>query len=207
MTEENPTPSERTDEANIREHTYDGIQEYDNPMPAWWLWLLWATVAFTPVYILGVHVFDFIPSYEDDLQAGQAELAAMREAGAAAGDSFEVTPETMARFIGVAEQIEAGAETFATNCMMCHGDRGQGLIGPNLADPFWIHGGSDEEIFDVITNGVPAKGMTPWGAILRPEQRAQLVAFIRSIAGSNPPGGKGPEGERDDTAESEVETE
>ena len=188
-------PVSTTEEPILREHTYDGIQEYDNPMPGWWLWLFWATIIFAPIYILGVHVFGFIPTYQDDLESGQAEIAAMRSAAEATAAPFEVTPELMAQYIGNEEHIGNGAQTFASYCLMCHGDKGQGLIGPNLTDNYWIHGPSDEDLFGVITNGVPEKGMTPWGSILSNVQRAELIAFIRSIAGTNPPGGKGPEGE------------
>jgi cytochrome c oxidase cbb3-type subunit 3 len=147
------------------------------------------------VYILGAHVFDFIPSYEEDLAASQEELSALRGAFESVNQPFEVTAETMAAYIGVQDQIDAGAATYATSCMMCHGDKGQGLIGPNLTDQYWIHGGTDADLFNVITSGVPVKGMTPWGNILSQEQRAQVVSYIRSLEGSNPSGGKGPEGE------------
>ncbi len=182
-------------DAILREHMYDGIQEYDNPMPGWWLWIFWATVIFAPIYILGVHVFDFIPSYEDDLAAGQAEIQSIREAYESTTQPFEITPETMAAYIGVQEHIDAGAAIFSANCLMCHGDKGQGLIGPNLTDNYWIHGNEDANLFNVITNGVPEKGMTAWANILSPEQRAQVIAFIRTLAGTNPPGGRDPEGE------------
>jgi len=185
----------QVDEPMLRDHKYDGIQEYDNPMPSWWLWILWATIIFAPVYFLGVHVFGFIPSYQDDLQASQAELTAIR-AAAASNAPPEVTAETIAAFVGNADAVKAGSETFAANCMMCHGEHGQGLIGPNLTDEYWLHGGNDIDLFHTITNGVPEKGMAPWGNVLTQEKRLQLVAFIRSLAGSNPTGGKGPEGER-----------
>ncbi len=68
----------------IRGHKYDGIREYDNPMPGWWVWTFVLTVVFSVVYVLGIHVFDFVDTYEDDLAEAQAELLEVREAYAAA---------------------------------------------------------------------------------------------------------------------------
>lgn len=184
-----------TNDRPIQGHRYDGIKEYDNPMPGWWLWIFWATVLFAPVYILGVHAFGFINSYQDDLAEGEAELQAVRDAYEQANPTFTADEETLAGYVGDPAAIEAGSQIFATNCSPCHGNAGQGLIGPNLTDHYWIHGHRNTDLFEVITNGVVAKGMTPWGAVLTPEQRAQVIAFIRSIQDSNPPGAKEPQGE------------
>ncbi|MBO6576385.1 MAG: c-type cytochrome [Rhodothermales bacterium] len=178
----------------IQDHNYDGIREYDNPMPGWWLWILWASIIWAPIYILGLHFSDVIPSYEEDLAAGQEEIAERRQAWEAANPSFEASEEALAVYVGDEQAALAGAELFATNCAACHGPAGGGLIGPNLTDEYWIHGAGNEAIFQVISDGVVAKGMAPWGPILSAEARAQLVAFIRSIEGSNPDGAKGPEG-------------
>jgi len=179
----------------IEGHNYDGIREYDNPMPGWWLGIFWATVVFAPIYILGVHVFGFVNTYEDDLASGQSELREMREAHDAANPTFTADEPTLQAYVDDAVQKEAGATIFATNCAPCHGAAGQGLIGPNLTDRYWIHGGRNTDLFRVITDGVIEKGMTPWSNILSPEQRAQVIAFIRSIAGTEPEGAKEPQGE------------
>lgn len=179
----------------IEGHNYDGIREYDNPMPGWWLGIFWAGVVFAPIYILGVHVFGFINTYEDDLAESQAELREVRAAHDAANPSFLADEATLAAYVGDEVQIEAGSAIFATNCSPCHGNNGQGLIGPNLTDRYWLHGESNTDLYEVITNGVVEKGMTPWGSILSPEKRAQVIAFIRSIEGSEPDGARDPQGE------------
>lgn len=189
-----PAPEEQPDDVTIQGHNYDGIREYDNPMPGWWVWLFWLTIVFAPIYFLGVHVFGFINTYEEDLAANQQELQEMRDAYAAAHPSFSADAETLARYVADPAQAEAGKATFMLYCMPCHGDQGQGLIGPNLTDNYWLHGNTDVEIFTTITNGVVEKGMTAWENTLTAEQRAQLVAYIRSIAGTNPPGAKEPQG-------------
>lgn len=193
---ENPTtPSTNDEDVVIQGHNYDGIREYDNPMPGWWLWILWATIIWSPLYILGVHFLDVIPTYEEDLAASQAEIVEIREAFEAANPTFQATPETLAEYIGNPEHIEAGAALFATNCAACHRQDGGGLIGPNLTDEFWIHGGTDVDVFNVITAGVISKGMAPWGPILSNEARAQLVAYVRSLEGTSPADAMAPQGD------------
>src|SRR5690606_34102025 len=91
--------------------------------------------------------------------------------------------------------VSAGAATYKAVCAACHNDQGQGLIGPNLTDDYWMHGGTNEAIFTSISKGIPDKGMPPWEASLTAEQRAQLVAFIRSVRGVDAPNAKEPQGE------------
>ena len=195
MPEQDQTPGGDTRDQVIKGHKYDGIQEYDNPMPGWWLWLLWATVIFSVIYILGIHVFDFVDTYEDDLAQGQAELEARRAAFAETQPAFEADEATLATFVGDAARIEAGAANYGAMCSACHGAAGEGLIGPNLTDAYWINGGTNVDLFNIISKGVIAKGMAPWEGVFTPEQRAELVAFIRSLQGSNPPNAKAPEGD------------
>lgn len=179
----------------IRDHVYDGIQEYDNPMPGWWTWIFILTVVFGLFYVLGVHVFGFINTYERDLAASQEDLEAIRAAYEEANPSVTYDEATIATFVGDPTAIEAGAAHFSTYCAVCHGQAGQGLIGPNLTDKYWLHGNTNEDIFQVLTQGVVEKGMAAWDGILTPEQRAQTIAFIRSIQGTNPPNAKEPQGE------------
>ncbi len=195
MAENDSTPSARDEDAVIQGHNYDGIREYDNPMPGWWLWILWGTILWSPLYILGVHFLDVIPTYEEDLASSQAEIVQIREAYEAANPAFQATPETLAQYVGNQDQIDAGAALFATNCAACHRPDGGGLIGPNLTDEYWIHGGTDVDIFNVISAGVISKGMAPWGPILSAEARAQLVAFVRSLEGTSPPDAMAPQGD------------
>jgi len=179
----------------IQGHNYDGIQEYDNPMPAWWVWIFVACVAFAPIYVLGVHVFGFINTYEDDLAESEHELQVVREAYAAAHPAFVADEATLASYQGKPDQIAAGAALFGQQCKSCHGENGQGLIGPNLTDKYWLHGNTDVDLFNTISKGVLDKGMPPWEAVFTPEQRAQLIAFIRSIAGTMPADAKAPQGD------------
>lgn len=182
------------DDPLIQGHSYDGIEEYDNPMPGWWVWLFWICIAFAPVYVLGMHVFDFFPTYEERLEAEQAELAVIRSEWEAQNPTFEVSNAAIEAFVGEDDAIASGKQLYSANCAACHGQNGEGLIGPNLTDAYWIHGNQNVDMYNVITNGVLDKGMTPWGNILAPEERSQLVAYIRSIEGSEPEGAKEPQG-------------
>ncbi len=191
----NPNAPQGDRDQVIKGHNYDGIKEYDNPMPGRWVGIFWVCVAFAIFYIPAVHVFDWVDTYEEDLAQSQAELQLIRDNYAAANPTFTVDEASLEAYVGQAAAIEAGATIYAANCAACHGQAGEGLIGPNLTDDYWIHGATNVAMFNVITDGVLEKGMTPWGGILSPEQRAETIAFLRSIHGTNPEGAKAPQGE------------
>lgn len=191
-TTNNPTPDQ---DQVIKGHNYDGIQEYDNPMPGWWVWIFWATIIFSGYYVLGIEVFDTVDTYEEDLAQSQAELQEIRDTYAAENEVFEPSEEAIAAYIGDEAKITAGSTTYATYCAACHGNVGQGLIGPNLTDDYWLYDNDNVTIFNIITNGIVDKGMTPWGGILTPEQRAEVVAYLRTLEGTDPPDAKEAQGE------------
>jgi cytochrome c oxidase cbb3-type subunit III len=184
-----------TDDRIISGHTYDGIKEYDNPMPGWWVWIFVASIVFSVFYWVGIHHLGWINTYEDDLQASLQELQSIREAHALEHPSFEADEASLAALLEDDDAIESGARTYATYCAACHGAQGQGSIGPNLTDGHFIHGGSLTDVFTVITEGVAARGMPGWESTLTPDERGALTAYLRSIEGSNPPNPRPPEGE------------
>lgn len=146
----------------------DGIEEYDNPLPDWWLGLFWFTILWAIAYTLHYHVI----ADRSQEKALAAELAAAEvKYAAAAPTAFAVTPELAA----------AGKSVYVTNCAACHGPELGGGIGPALTDDVWIHGGSAEEVLHTITNGVAAKGMPAWGPILGPDRINQVTAYILSL--------------------------
>lgn len=190
-----PNETQKPADSNVLGHHYDGIREYDNPMPGWWIWIFWATIIFTPIYILGVHVFGFVDTYDDDLAESQAELAERREAFEASNPSTEIDEAFLTSFVEDESAVEAGDRLYQVNCTPCHGSAGEGGIGPNLTDNYWIHGNSYQSMFDIVTNGVIEKGMTPWESIMSVEERAQVVAFVATLIGTDPPNAKAPQGE------------
>jgi cytochrome c oxidase cbb3-type subunit 3 len=179
----------------IEGHRYDGIQEFDNPMPRWWTGIFLATIVFSVAYYLGMHVFSVIDTYDEDLAESMQELEAVRAAYAAVAPAFEVDDASLEVAVRDPAMAASGKVHFDAFCIACHGDLGQGSIGPNLTDAYWIHGAGNVEIFDVISKGVLDKGMPPWESALEPHERAELLAYVRSIEGTNPPGAKEPQGE------------
>jgi cytochrome c oxidase cbb3-type subunit 3 len=182
----------------VLDHDYDGIREYGNPLPNWWLWLFYGTILFSvfyvPFYLLGLG-----PSSKEMYDAEQAEVETLRKAAPVAGGMVAPAPgATQApaqdSLEGNAAAIEAGQAIFALNCIPCHGPQGQGVIGPNLADKYWLHGNTYADLLNTIANGVPEKGMIAWKTTLPPEKIRQVAAFVLSLQGSNPPNPKPPEG-------------
>lgn len=184
------------DKDELKSSNYDGIQEYDNDLPAWWLYLFYFTIAFGVVYVA---YYEFLggPTQEQTLAAQVAEIEAMKaEAKAKAPVAAEQSEEQLVALVSSAERVTKGKELFAARCSTCHGPQAQGLIGPNLTDDHWIHGGKLKEIKSVIENGVLAKGMLAWKGVLTDDEILNAIAFIHSVQGSNPPNPKAPEGEK-----------
>ncbi|MBL7828467.1 MAG: c-type cytochrome [Saprospiraceae bacterium] len=95
------------------------------------------------------------------------------------------------------ENMAAGKVIFNNYCILCHGHQGQGGIGPNLTDPYWLHGGKPASVLHTVVYGVPEKGMPVWGNMLTPKEIGEIVAYIQSIQGSNPPDAKAPQGAKE----------
>lgn len=175
----------------IRKHDYDGIQEYDNQLPRWWLITFWLTVLFGFGYWLYDQTFQIGPSSEAALETS---LQAIQSKTSAIGEE-EVTDEEILLLSQNPQTMIEAKEIFSKNCVACHGAQAQGIIGPNLTDAYWLHGNRPFQIFHVIENGVPEKGMVPWKGILTHEQMKKMVAFVLFVQGSNPPNPKPPQGD------------
>ena len=145
----------------------DGIEEYDNPLPDWWLGLLWLTVIWAVAYAVHYH-FIGNRSQEGRLAAEMQAAEVRWPAEAAAAVSFAITPAAVA----------AGEAVYTQNCAMCHGVGLEGGIGAPLNDAEWIHGSDPETVIRIITEGVPEKGMLTWGPILGPEKINQVAAYV-----------------------------
>jgi cytochrome c oxidase cbb3-type subunit 3 len=187
------TAPERIDRDRLLEHSYDGIQEYENPLPRWWVVLFWGTIVFSILYALNVPGIGIgkgrIAEYEARLARHRELLARQARAGGPSAEELAaaaVDPSVLA----------SGAQLFAQNCAACHRADGGGLIGPNLTDDYWIHGGTLSEIRKTIDEGVLTKGMPAWGKVLQPPQITALAAYVYSLRGSNPADPKPPEGAR-----------
>jgi cytochrome c oxidase cbb3-type subunit 3 len=179
-------------EDRLLDHDYDGIREFDNPMPRWWLWIFYATILFVPFYY-----FAPAPFGEGDgvVAAYEAEMAAHRAAQPPEGAvAVALSDEEYRQRASDPAVTAEGKQVFDTNCAACHRADGGGLIGPNLTDDAWIHGAAPNAIHKTIVDGVLEKGMPPWGRILRPAQVDAVTAYVISLHGTNPPTPKAPEG-------------
>lgn len=284
---------------NLLDHDYDGIQELDNDLPPWWLWLFYLTIAFAVIYMLNYHVFktgdlqiaeynkemnpnwvppderrpkqagifyhspyavtkhDITPRMQMEeviaakkaaeekakLQAAIAKAEENQEGGVSIDDiSFndlirqamkkaqpddlkklqndfpdiyaslsseetgsdtgtdkkETSPVQQIPALTDAASIDAGKAIFLKNCASCHGNKGQGGIGPNMTDDYWLHGAGMTNVVHTITNGVPAKGMISWKPILSEKEILQVASYLLTLHGTNPPNPKKPQGEKVD---------
>lgn len=177
-------------EDQVLEHDFDGIQEYDNRLPNWWLFILYASIVFALGYWLFYHTVHAgrLPVARYDQEMGRAAEAQL--AKASAGGLSEQSLLLMAQ---VPARVAEGQALFTQYCVVCHGAQGQGMVGPNLTDGAWIHGGRPLEIHRTVTDGVPAKGMAAWGRQLGPSRVEAVVSYVLTLRGTNAPG-KGPEG-------------
>jgi cytochrome c oxidase cbb3-type subunit III len=185
---------DKNQQDHLLEHNYDGIQEYDNPMPRWWVYIFWATIVFSVLYWLNVPGIGKgrgrIADYDRDMAAAaaaSARLAAAQPAGA--------SPEQLTALTKDPAALALGKQTFSQNCAACHRADGGGQIGPNLADDAWLHGAALQQIHKTVTDGVLEKGMPPWGKVLKPAQLDAVVAYVSTLRGTNPPNPKAPQGE------------
>jgi cytochrome c oxidase cbb3-type subunit 3 len=182
-------------EADIMlDHNYDGIRELDNNLPPWWIWGFYLTIVFAFVYLAHYHLFRTGPLQTEEYNIAMQDAADQAKARESKMKDF-VSAETITALI-TPEALGAGKGIYEKNCVACHGTGLGGSVGPNLTDDFWIHGGGIKNLFKVITDGVPAKGMISWKAQLTPKQIQQVASFILSKHGTNPEGGKEPQGEK-----------
>jgi cytochrome c oxidase cbb3-type subunit 3 len=173
-------------------HKYDDIIELDNPTPPWFMYLFYLTVLFAVVYGLYYHVY-----LDGNIQETEykTEVAVAEKAREEYMKKFanSVNENNVTAVTG-AKDITEGAKIYSTNCIACHGDKGQGGVGPNLTDKFWIHGGDVKALFKTLTYGVPEKGMIAWNKTLNPLQIQKVASFILTLQGTKPAGAKEPQG-------------
>ena len=174
-----------------REH--DGIEEQDNPMPLWWLGLFYVTILFSLGYVVYYYLGDG-PSLQVELDRRMREIEINR-AATAGGRSGPDEAQILA-VLKSPEEMKKGQGVYSIRCASCHGVEGEGLIGPNLVDSYWIHGkGRPEAVYAVIHDGVLDKGMPPWGPLLKPDEVMAVTAYTLGLKGKKVSGGKPPEGD------------
>jgi cytochrome c oxidase cbb3-type subunit III len=180
----------------LMDHDADGITELDNNLPSWWVWLFFLCCVWALGYMIYFHAMGGpgqIDQYENEMAAAKAALPVAPE---------PVSGETAAAVVMSEPSkdeavVSAGKELFMKNCLVCHGPDGGGLIGPNMCDDYWIHGPKFSDNVRTIEEGVLAKGMISWKAILKPDEIYAVASYIYTLRGTTPAMPKAPEGERE----------
>ncbi len=194
-----PEIDELTKEKYHADSEYDGIRELDNKLPAWWLYLFYFTIIFALVYLVGYNLAEWWPLQDDEYK---------NEVAAASFIKQQTPTETidLANMVPLTAEADlaSGKETYDKICVTCHGKFAEGLVGPNMTDMYWIHGDSTnnrvtiKNLYNVVINGVIEKGMISYKDQLSPLQIQQVLSFILTFQGTNPPNPKPAQGRKYD---------
>ena len=181
------------EEEIMMDHEYDGIRELDNSLPPWWKYGFYLTIIVAIFYLIHYHVTETgdlqVAELEKNIKTENEKIAAYLK------QSSNNVDEMSVKYLDNPQDLQAGKDIFTNLCVACHGKAGEGTVGPNLTDDYWIHGGSISEIFKSVKYGWTDKGMRSWKDELSPIKMAQVSSFIKSLKGSNPPNAKAKEGE------------
>jgi len=194
----------RRDRDELLDHEADGIREFDNDLPKWWLYGFYFTIVFSAIYLVNYHVLPtplfgaptVIAEYEAEMKAAatfQAAHRAQPPAGGAASAAAALTD---------ASSLEKGRAIFESTgslCSSCHRPDLGGLVGPNLTDEGWLHGCGLNDVMTSVRTGYPTRGMLPFGGgtPLSEEQLRQLASYVLSKRGALPAAPKPADPERE----------
>ncbi|MDW3224476.1 MAG: cytochrome-c oxidase, cbb3-type subunit III [Paracoccaceae bacterium] len=195
-------PPKQEGDPNTTGHSWDGIEEFDNPMPRWWLWTFYATIIWGVLYTIAYPAWPLVSSATAGLLGystrGEVavEIAAVEEANA--GINAQLASAELTEISANPElngyAVSAGAAVFRTWCAQCHGSGAAGFVGyPNLLDDDWLWGGDIESIHATIAHGIRNEEdddaryseMPAFGEILEPEEIAQVVNYVMELSGAD----------------------
>lgn len=181
------------DDAPLIEHSYDGIREYDNPLPGWWRAMFWGGIVFAAGYWVWFHVAGFGRTPDATYQLALAEYTDRKDQRERA-ELRDISEDTFARNAKDPAMLASGKEIFATRCASCHAPEGQGLIGPNLTDRYQLHGTTRMDIFKTVRGGVPGTAMPAWGEQMAASDVVAVSTFVATLRGTDLQG-KEPQGQ------------
>lgn len=177
----------------VLDHEYDGIQELDNPLPMWWLWTFFGTIIFAFIYWLHYDISG-APTSDQYLQQQMSQMEQLKQKEEASKPQKSTTD--LNALVNDPQVVASGNKLYQMNCANCHGPQGQGGIGPNLTDKYWIHGEGDiSSVVKTLKVGILDKGMPAWEAIFKTEEIEAISAYVMTLKGSNPPNAKAPQGD------------
>lgn len=173
-------------------HEYDGIQEFDNPLPGWWKWLFVGSILYAFPYFAYYHFGATGRSVEDGWAMANAANSKLQFA--AIGD-LKPDQQTLVKYLNDSSGLSIGKSVYKSNCVSCHGSEGGGLVGPNLTDDYYKNVNVIEDFVRVVTNGAAAGAMPAWQNRLDQNERILVACYVASLRGTQPAGSpKGPEG-------------
>ncbi len=215
-------------EDELLDHEYDGIQELDNSLPRWWLYMFALSIVFSLLYMAFYHVnrvgylqedeyrLEMDPNFMRQSDADTKLLGILPEyrspmailgrditprqtllAGPRLVRVFLTRDTDTTSYLAVTDPaaLAGGAKVFKTICSQCHGLLGEGGVGPNLTDDYWLHGATIADAVKSVKYGYPSKGMVPWLGQLSEEEIINVASHVLTLRGSNPPGARSPQGD------------
>jgi cytochrome c oxidase cbb3-type subunit 3 len=173
-------------------HSFDSnIRELDNKIPPWFNLLFYGTIVFSAIYMLNYHVLGsgnvMLDEYAEEIRIANEKREELIRTGA-------FINENTVTVLTDENSLISGKKIYDVNCIPCHGPDGGGTVGPNLTDEYWIHGGGIKNVFRIVKEGVPVKGMIAWKTLLNPRQIQEVSSYVLKLQGTKPPAGKPPEG-------------
>jgi cytochrome c oxidase cbb3-type subunit 3 len=175
----------------LLDHNYDGIRELDNSLPPWWKYSFYLSIIWAFFYLAYYYVGGGPSTHDEyiaEVQQAKIDVDAYNKKNSLNVDESNVK---FADAAGIAD----GQDIYKNNCAACHGNFGEGNVGPNLTDDYFIHGGTANELFKTVKYGWPAKGMKSWETDLSAVQIKNVISYIHSIHGTNPANAKAPQGD------------
>ncbi len=179
------------DNAPLTGHAFDGIQEYDNPLPGWWKWLFIATIVFSLLYWPYYHFGAPGRSVSEQFNVAIAEN--MRLQFAEIGE-LQPNEATLVKMMYDDGWVRFGESVYRANCASCHGLDGGGIVGPNLADEHYKNVREITDILNIVQNGAAAGAMPAWKSRLQLNEQILVSSYVASLRGTTPAKAKGAEG-------------
>lgn len=192
-------------------HDHNGIKVLDNYLPRWWLALFFLTIVWSILYMSFCRMAEFKSSYDDSYLLGTISeyhspfynprgdatprmAAILSAANRPSLLTFQTDTNT---YEAVTDPIRlsSGQDLYMQHCWQCHGKLGEGGVGPNMVDDYWLHGNGITNIVKSATYGYPAKGMIAWRGTLSAEEIIDVSSFLLTLHGTNPPNARPPQGE------------
>jgi len=181
-------------------HEWDGIQEYNNPLPRWWLWTFYACIVWGLWYVIAYPAWPLINEATAGYKGWSTRANVAEEIAEAEAANAEINARlASAELTAIADDAElqgyatsAGAAVYKTWCAQCHGSGAAGAKGyPNLQDDAWLWGGTIEDIHYTVAHGIRNEEdadaryseMPAFGDLLEPAQIEEVVNYVMSLSG------------------------